>query len=185
MLSLRLTAAAPYRLRIEMTDADGNFRLAEYDSFSLGGAYYNLTLSGFRGTAATADGSQENEWGLRSDLSLMEGAPFSTLDSSISAPYETCAHDLSLAGWSEMFYTHFLHFPSKNVFLSSRFVPDIECVIVNFFTSQNNNTRTANSKWDGLVWPSFESAANSLQSLVLMVQPQSKLKKVAEKMSCE
>ncbi len=56
------SGSGPYSLRVEMTDADGNFRRADYDTFSLAGAEYVLAVAGFDGdSGGNPDRSDENQ----------------------------------------------------------------------------------------------------------------------------
>ncbi len=75
-----------------MTDADGNYRQAEYDSVQFSAEpEFSLSLGAFE---AGLDG--ENEWGLRDDLRLQEGLPFVTADQN---PGHQCTSAYGLSGW--------------------------------------------------------------------------------------
>ncbi len=139
-----MTNAEDHNLRIEMTDADGNFRRADYGKFRLTDATkFNLEVSEFE---------SDNRWGLRDDLNRLNGRPFTAPDQNHGDATDDCASSRETAGWL--------------------LAPSDGCIAVNPFSQHNLNSRTAEAA-KGIFFPSFEGETNSLQTLVFLIKPKS------------
>ena len=106
-----------------------------------------------------------NEWGLRDELSALNGAPFVTSDQNHGDASNDCAASSASAGW---------------------LVKALGCAAgANPFAHANHNSRTAPAG-SGVFWSSLEGETNSLQSMVWMIKPTSKLlfKKKSEIVVC-
>ena len=84
----RLTKSRYKQLRIDLGDFDGNFRYANYSSFSVGNSTtdYTLSLSGYSGNAGDS-------------LSTVSGMRFSTKDRDNDVSSGSCAIGYSGAWW--------------------------------------------------------------------------------------
>ena len=83
----RLTASST-RLRVDLADFDGNVRYAKYNTFRVGDSdsKFNLTVSGYSGTAGDSLGSHSN-------------SPFSTKDQDNDGNSGHCAQITHTGAW--------------------------------------------------------------------------------------